>query len=243
MSGERVKLDQPAALHQGHVAPAELQQSGVEDRLEGGREGAGEDREEEEEERMTVGRGHERVVAETLHCEAGGEDEGLDALGEEGVAAVENQEVGGAGEEEEEVDVDDEGLGGREGGGEGPGEDGGEDGENYLDEALPGEVREESVERRRWQPSQVVPLPPGLLDPAGETDRPPPEAQDQEVQPGQEEGGEGEEDLDLVTVLTGGYEGAVDTAPLARHSSGYSCTSSLLAYGRLKSLLWSARHV
>ena len=103
-------------------------------------------------------------------------------------------------------------------------------------------MREERVERRRGQAGQVVALPPGLLDPARETDRPPPEAQDQEVQPGEEEGGEGEEVLDLVIVLAGGDEGAVDTAPLARHSS-YSCTSSLQACGGLKALLWSARHV
>ena len=62
------------------------------------------------------------VVDDGLHHEGKREDEGLDALGEERVAAVEDQDVREAGEEEEEVKVDDDGLGVREGGGEGPGE-------------------------------------------------------------------------------------------------------------------------
>ena len=48
--------------------------------------------------------GGDGVVDDGLHSEGKREDEGLDALGEDGVAAVEDDHVNKAGEEEEEVE-------------------------------------------------------------------------------------------------------------------------------------------
>ena len=52
--------------------------------------------------------GGDGVVDDGLHREGKREDEGLDALGEDGVAAVEDDHVDKAGEEEEEVEREQE---------------------------------------------------------------------------------------------------------------------------------------
>ena len=87
---------------------------------------------------MGGGGGGEGPEDDGLHAVGQGEDEGLDALGEDGVAAVEDEDVHQAGEQEEEVEGDEEGGGGRLGG-QGQGQGGGEGGQQNLDPALPGQ--------------------------------------------------------------------------------------------------------
>lgn len=108
--GETGEVEQPGGLEGGEVAPAELDQPVVQHRLQGRGQAAGGGEEEEEAESQGGGRGHEGLVAHSLHCEGGCQDKRLETLGQEGVTPVEDQEVHQAGEAEEDVDVDDDEL-------------------------------------------------------------------------------------------------------------------------------------
>ena len=82
---------------------AEFDQLVFKDDLEDWRESTGEDDEEKEDEVMSWRRWY-GLVDNGLHRKGKCQDEGLDALRKDGVAAVENDDINEARKEEEEVD-------------------------------------------------------------------------------------------------------------------------------------------
>ena len=125
------------------------------------------------------------MVAEGLHTEGCCQDERLETLGQEGVTAVEHQEVHRAREGEEDVDVDDDPVRVRDGGGQTPRQTGGEEGEDYLDSSLPGPGsagQRGCRRRRRREAGQTVAVVSRLLQPPGHGDSPPSHTEHCEVE-------------------------------------------------------------
>jgi len=97
-------MDQPCGLEHCEEGSAEFDQLVFKDDLEDRGKSTGEDDKEKEGDVVNWRRRGDGMEDDCLHCKGKGQDEGLDALRKDGVAAVEHDNVNEAGEEEEEVD-------------------------------------------------------------------------------------------------------------------------------------------
>ena len=101
-------MDKPTGQENCKIAPTEFDEAIVDHSLEKGDEGQEGGQADDEADHLAVAGVQEGEVAEGGHCEAGGEQHGLETLGQQPVAVIEDEDVHNAGDEEEDVNINGE---------------------------------------------------------------------------------------------------------------------------------------